>query len=821
MFHNTHRPSFVLRAFSTFLLVAFLGTSAAAPQTAYAQSSNAQLGPYIPVSVPNSRVISNFAQNIGAPPVAAYDSFTKEAGGNPVGVLRRDSFSSSLRQYSYNFAFHYQAAPHECDQILIGDDEYARGALSLNMSTPSIDFPAKQPFFIDTEDGRVTVTAPSCHPVVAPTPSNTTLPSGGPLEVVQSANFSPLLTAKESIVQVAVESLPEDNYRNVRVTVTTTAGAESYDARYARGGKVSFSLPGEYTAIDNVLLKEGWSHFIEWYTDWYGSVPTPSFTSEWFENESWRQLYQQDPFANGVPSPQIVQTAAAYPIVTDVVIRPRNSDIVYMTKPECYQGASDGFWKAKVWVDCYTYGISADGRKGDAHYHEEKSSRGFGFQLLGLVALFTGFAIGAQFGILSGLDFGSLAAGGLGIESAGILVDLWAGTITAGQVAVSASALTGSALLTPLLTLTAAIVQAAAGPSSLGKVENSNSLGVGPWNWTEPWVPPGACPEGQERSVEGNCVPRGQLPSVSVSVAPSAVVTPNTFRVTMSSIKADSCTWSRSGTYAGNWSGEPVPAPGTSYDSGTLAWPVGNATWTFTCINSAGSATDSGSVVVTDDATAMNGACSVQHYDCDAGSLEPGSQSSGSASWTWACRGENGGASASCTEAKQSAAPVPTANLSANPSAIDAGQSSRLFWSSVNATSCTSSGGFSTGGAPSNSTGVSTGVLNDTTTYQITCEGPGGTSAPAQATVTVERPQADVSASPLRVPKGLTSTVTWSATGVQDCQVSGPSLASSARSGSQAVTINTQSVFTITCATRGTPVTDSVLVNINPSFIEF
>jgi hypothetical protein len=56
---------------------------------------------------------------------------------------------------------------------------------------------------------------------------------------------------------------------------------------------------------------------------------------------------------------------------------------------------------------------------------------------------------------------------------------------------------------------------------------------------------------------------------------------------------------------------------------------------------------------------------------------------------------------------------------------------------------------------------------------------------------------------------------------VNSCAVSGPSLSSATVSGSQSVAVSSQSTYTITCQTNGSPVTSSVLVNVTGTFNEF
>ncbi|MCX6790043.1 MAG: hypothetical protein NTV60_00780, partial [Candidatus Kaiserbacteria bacterium] len=147
---------------------------------------------------------------------------------------------------------------------------------------------------------------------------------------------------------------------------------------------------------------------------------------------------------------------------------------------------------------------------------------------------------------------------------------------------------------------------------------------------------------------------------------------------------------------------------------------------------------------------------------------------------------------------------------------------STLTWSSKNnATSCYPSAGegvgFTTGGATSGTFSVKPA---STSVYEIKCTGPGGDSL-AQTTVTVINPSATISSTRSRVLSGSAVTLTWSSSQVTSCAVSGPGLSSATQSGSQSVTISSQSTYTITCQTVDTPVSSSVTVNVAPSFQEF
>jgi hypothetical protein len=78
---------------------------------------------------------------------------------------------------------------------------------------------------------------------------------------------------------------------------------------------------------------------------------------------------------------------------------------------------------------------------------------------------------------------------------------------------------------------------------------------------------------------------------------------------------------------------------------------------------------------------------------------------------------------------------IPTASVTVLPSVIAPGGTTTLTWSSSNATSCSASAGW-TGPQPT-SGAQATGALSATTSYGLTCSGPGGTSNAASAVVTV------------------------------------------------------------------------------------
>lgn len=177
--------------------------------------------------------------------------------------------------------------------------------------------------------------------------------------------------------------------------------------------------------------------------------------------------------------------------------------------------------------------------------------------------------------------------------------------------------------------------------------------------------------------------------------------------------------------------------------------------------------------------------------------------------------------------------PPPSVTLSASPSTIYSGQSTKLTWTSSGAASCNFPSGsslYTPGGYPANNTsGLSTGPLTSSQSYQISCTGPSGTGNSNIVPVTVLVPTATISASPARIPPGGSTTITWSGTNVSSCTItkngvvwktlSGASLTGSAPD----TNITVQNAYLMTCTNGVTsPVTTAqTIVNIAPSYREF
>ena len=181
-------------------------------------------------------------------------------------------------------------------------------------------------------------------------------------------------------------------------------------------------------------------------------------------------------------------------------------------------------------------------------------------------------------------------------------------------------------------------------------------------------------------------------------------------------------------------------------------------------------------------------------------------------SYTLTCSGPGGSASQSAEVVVTTLAP--TVTLSASPTTIANGGTSTLSWNAANATACTASGSWH-GAVATNGT-WSTGALSDTTEYELTCTGAGG-SATQSATVTVSAlpPLVTLSAGPSTVASGAASTLAWSTKNAASCSASGAWSGTKALSGSQSSgTLTANATYTLTCTGAGGSATQSATVSV-------
>ena len=168
----------------------------------------------------------------------------------------------------------------------------------------------------------------------------------------------------------------------------------------------------------------------------------------------------------------------------------------------------------------------------------------------------------------------------------------------------------------------------------------------------------------------------------------------------------------------------------------------------------------------------------------------------------------------------------PTVNIFANPSSVSFNGTSTITWNSDNADSCRTSGGTSGwSGTRSRSGSFFTGNLTNTTTYTIRCTNENG-SATDSTTVSVggnvpinNQPTVVIFADSTNIAFNSSTTVRWNTTNATSCFASGGSVgwagAKSIGPGSFFTgSLTGARTYTITCSNDVGSSTDSVTVNV-------
>jgi len=161
--------------------------------------------------------------------------------------------------------------------------------------------------------------------------------------------------------------------------------------------------------------------------------------------------------------------------------------------------------------------------------------------------------------------------------------------------------------------------------------------------------------------------------------------------------------------------------------------------------------------------------------------------------------------------------PAPTVSLSAAPTAVNAGGSTQLAWSSTNASACTANGAWSGTKATSGNQTISS--ISVTSTYGLICTGTGG-STTRSVTVSVNAPPppaptVSLSAAPTTVAAGGSTLLTWSSSNASSCTASGAWSGVKVTSGNETInSISAPSTYTLTCTGNGGATARSATVNI-------
>ncbi len=159
----------------------------------------------------------------------------------------------------------------------------------------------------------------------------------------------------------------------------------------------------------------------------------------------------------------------------------------------------------------------------------------------------------------------------------------------------------------------------------------------------------------------------------------------------------------------------------------------------------------------------------------------------------------------------------PTIELVASPSIVQPGETTELQWNGDNIDRCFADGGWS--GQRDIAGTESTGVLQMDTSFVLTCEGPDGTTM-SSVMVTVfdsnPPPTVELTASPMDISSGMSSTLSWIVTNADDCRASQSWSGSRPLSGSESTgALTDTSLYSLTCNGPGGTAGDSVVVSVD------
>lgn len=177
---------------------------------------------------------------------------------------------------------------------------------------------------------------------------------------------------------------------------------------------------------------------------------------------------------------------------------------------------------------------------------------------------------------------------------------------------------------------------------------------------------------------------------------------------------------------------------------------------------------------------------------CSSGTANPSTPNLIGSTYSWQCLGSGGGSDANCSSnysSGVSAVPAPTLTFSASPTSLSTGGgNTTLSWSTINASSCVASGGWSGSKSTANGfTATSLQTVSGTTTFTLQCwNSDFSASDTKSATVTVAPVSSGASAdiminglgagfearmasNPVDVLTNSSVNVTWSSSGRNYC----------------------------------------------------
>ena len=158
----------------------------------------------------------------------------------------------------------------------------------------------------------------------------------------------------------------------------------------------------------------------------------------------------------------------------------------------------------------------------------------------------------------------------------------------------------------------------------------------------------------------------------------------------------------------------------------------------------------------------------------------------------------------------------PTVSLTLNPATIASGATTKLSWTSTNASSCSASGGWSDSKGTSGS--ETSSALATNTTFTLTCTGVGGSSSDSKTVTVVPAPTVSLALNPTAIAKGAKTQLSWTSANASSCSASGGWSGGQSMNGnmmSSAISANT--TFTLSCTGTGGTASDTKTVTVVPA----
>jgi hypothetical protein len=179
----------------------------------------------------------------------------------------------------------------------------------------------------------------------------------------------------------------------------------------------------------------------------------------------------------------------------------------------------------------------------------------------------------------------------------------------------------------------------------------------------------------------------------------------------------------------------------------------------------------------------------------------------GTVTYTLTCSGSSGTVNDSVTVNVTASGNPPVVLIDAAPKTVSSGGTAYLAWASAESTSCQASGGWS---GARGLTGTFEVNPASTTTYVLTCSGPNGSDSDSVQITVGSTQSVEINALPSTIFDGDDSQLSWATTGMDSCQASGDWSGSKSVNGSQSISPNSISSYTLTCTESNSDVLEHI-----------